>query len=105
MSHHKQTGPAAVHPVTPTTVWDRIRCEAAEAAAGEPVLGSFLTSTILHHERFDRALSYRLAAKISDDEMNALMWREVAEGCVGADLDRNGPTAREVSALVARPQL
>ena len=37
--------------------------------------------------------------------LNVPMWREVAEGCVGADLDRNGPTAREVSALVARPQL
>ncbi|WP_425411146.1 serine O-acetyltransferase [Hyphococcus sp.] len=54
-----------------------MRVEAASAAASEPVLASFLHATILNHESFKAALSYRLAQKLSDAEMNAMLWREV----------------------------
>lgn len=57
--------------------WSRMRVEAATAAASEPVLASFLHATILNHESFRAALSYRLAQKLSDPEMNAMLWREV----------------------------
>ena len=57
--------------------WARMRLEAATAAAQEPSLASFLHATILNHESFRQALSYRLALKLSDAEMNALIWREV----------------------------
>lgn len=70
--------PAIVHPLTVDTAWPRMRAEAGQAAQDEPVLGSFLNATILHHETICAALSYRLAAKLSDGEMNAMQWREVA---------------------------
>lgn len=57
--------------------WSRMRVEAATAAASEPVLASFLHATILNHDSFRAALSYRLAQKLSDAEMNAMLWREV----------------------------
>jgi len=57
--------------------WAQMRVEAAAAAASEPVLASFLHATILNHGTFDVALSYRLAQKLSDPEMNAMLWREV----------------------------
>ena len=57
--------------------WSRMRVEAATAAAQEPILASFLHATILNHETFEVALSYRLAQKLSDNEMNAMLWREV----------------------------
>lgn len=57
--------------------WSRMRVEAAAAAASEPVLASFLHATILNHSSFEVALSYRLAQKLSDGEMNAMLWREV----------------------------
>ncbi len=47
--------------------WARMRVEAASAAASEPVLASFLHATILNHE------------KLSDAEMNAMLWREVCD--------------------------
>ncbi len=71
--------PAIVHPVHADTVWSRMRVEAATAAADEPVLASFLNATLLHHDTMAQALSYRLAEKLSDGEMNAMLWREVAE--------------------------
>ncbi len=59
--------------------WPRIRVEAATAAAREPALASFLHATVLNHETFDAALSYRLAQKLSDAEMSAMLWREVCD--------------------------
>lgn len=67
--------------------WSRMRVEAATAAASEPVLASFLHATILNHESFKAALSYRLAQKLSDPEMNAMLWREV---CAQAFEDEPG---------------
>lgn len=57
--------------------WARMRVEAASAAAQEPSLASFLHATILNHESFEAALSYRLAQKLSDAEMSSMLWREV----------------------------
>ncbi|MGE0408112.1 MAG: serine O-acetyltransferase [Amphiplicatus sp.] len=64
--------------------WSRMRVEAATAAAQEPTLASFLHATVLNHTTFEGALSYRLAEKLSDGEMNAMLWREV---CASAYAD------------------
>ncbi len=66
-----------VVPLTKDQTWAKMRVEAASAAASEPVLASFLHATILNHSSFEVALSYRLAQKLSDAEMNAMLWREV----------------------------
>ena len=65
--------------------WPRIRVEAATAAAREPSLASFLHATVLNHETFTDALSYRLAQKLSDGEMNAMLWREVCADAYAED--------------------
>lgn len=64
--------------------WARMRVEAAAAASKEPSLASFLHATVLNHQTFEYALSYRLAEKLSDGEMNAMLWREV---CLDAYTD------------------
>jgi len=58
-------------------VWDRLRQEAEEMAAGEPMLASFLFVTILNHRSFESALSYHLAQKIGNPEMRAMQLREL----------------------------
>ncbi len=57
--------------------WPRMRVEAAAVAAREPALASFLHANILNHLSFEDALSYRIAQKVSDAEMNAMLWRDV----------------------------
>jgi serine O-acetyltransferase len=69
--------PSNVVDLSGDQTWSRMRIEAASAAAQEPVLASFLHATILNHENFEAALSYRLAQKFSDREMNAMTWRDV----------------------------
>ena len=63
--------------LTTDQTWPRMRVEAATAAASEPGLASFLHATVLNHETFEAALSYRLAQKLSDREVNSMVWREV----------------------------
>lgn len=70
---------ATVIDITSDQTWSRMRVEAATAAAAEPALASFLHATILNHDSFQAALSYRLAQKLSDAEMNAMIWREVCD--------------------------
>jgi len=59
--------------------WPRLRAEAEQAARAEPMLASFLHATVLNHATFPAALSYRLAQKISDGDMNPMLWREVCD--------------------------
>ena len=61
------------------TLWRIIRGEAAERAAGEPVLASFYHANILNHEGLDDALSYHMASQLGCDSVPAMLLREVAD--------------------------
>jgi serine O-acetyltransferase len=63
--------------LTTDETWSRMRLEAATAAAREPALASLLHATVLNHESFEEALSYRIAQKVADAEMNAMIWRDI----------------------------
>eukprot|EP00887_Chlorella_sp_A99_P003927 scaffold11.g3927.t1 len=49
--------------------WGLIRLEAREEAAAEPILSSFLYSSILSHDSFDRSLAFILAHRLADDTL------------------------------------
>jgi len=60
-------------------VWAALRNEAAHIAATEPSLASLLNAVVLRHDNIDRALSYQLARKLSDQELRAMSLRETCE--------------------------
>ncbi|MEP0708705.1 MAG: serine O-acetyltransferase [Parvibaculum sp.] len=60
-------------------VWERVREEAEEMAAGEPILASFLYSTILNHRTFNDALAYHLAQKLGNAEVHSMQLRELLD--------------------------
>lgn len=60
-------------------VWDRIRRETEEEVAREPILASFLYSTILNHDTLEAALGFHLANKLDSPEASSLLLREVIE--------------------------
>jgi len=60
-------------------VWDRIKSDAEKAVAKEPLVGGFIHATILHHASLEKALSYRIAAKLSSNEMSMMVVREVVD--------------------------
>jgi serine O-acetyltransferase len=66
-------------------VWDQIKDEAQKAVAQEPLIGGFVHATILHHPTIAKALSYRIAAKLSSNEMSMMVVREVVEQAYAND--------------------
>ncbi|MGR3622184.1 serine O-acetyltransferase [Pseudophaeobacter sp.] len=67
----------AVTPLDP--VWDQITKEAQEAVANQPLMGGLIHACILHHPTLDKALSYRIAAKLYSNEMSMVILREIVD--------------------------
>ena len=65
--------------------WDQICAEARQAALDEPLMGGFLHACILHHKSIEKALSYRIAAKLASNEMSMVVVREVVEEAYASD--------------------
>ncbi len=65
---------AAVDPL-----WDRITEEARQIIVDEPLMGGLVHACVLHHKTVDRALSYRIAAKLASNEMSMVVVREIVE--------------------------
>ncbi|WP_125256961.1 serine O-acetyltransferase [Brevundimonas fluminis] len=66
-------------------VWARLRDAASEAARREPGLASQMNAVVLSHEDLAGALSFQVARKLGDQELNAMTVREV---CLAAYADR-----------------
>jgi serine O-acetyltransferase len=60
-----------------TSIWERIRQEAARHAREEPILASFLHATILNHAQMELALSFHLASQLDSPTASSLLLREV----------------------------
>ncbi len=73
----------AVTPLDP--VWDRIATEAQEAVEKQPLMGGLIHACILHHPTIEKALSYRIAAKLCSNEMSMVILREIVEAAYEAD--------------------
>ena len=66
-------------------VWSRIREEAAQAVADEPLLGGMIHGCVLHHATLEKALAYRMAQKLASGEMSEQLLREIADEAYAAD--------------------
>ena len=66
-------------------VWDQIQREARQAVVDEPLIGGFVHAAILHHKSIEKALSYRIAAKLASNEMSMVVIREIVEDAYAAD--------------------
>ncbi|GLQ26337.1 serine O-acetyltransferase [Sulfitobacter pacificus] len=66
-------------------VWDQITREAQQAVHDEPLIGGFVHACILHHKSIEKALSYRIAAKLASNEMSMVVVREMVEEAFAED--------------------
>lgn len=85
-----------IAPIDP--VWDSILVDARKAVHDEPLIGGFVHACILHHPSIDKALSYRIAAKLASNEMSMMVVREVVDQ---AYADEPGLVAAARADLVA----
>ena len=66
-------------------VWEQIQGEARQAVLDEPLVGGFVHACILHHKSLEKALSYRVAAKLASNEMSMVVVREIVEEAYAAE--------------------
>jgi len=83
-------------------VWDQIKDDAHKAVAQEPLIGGFVHATILHHASIEKALSYRIAAKLSSNEMSMMVVREIVEQAYADDADLIGAARADLVAIFER---
>jgi serine O-acetyltransferase len=66
-------------------LWALMRGEAHSKAAEEPILGSYFHATILNHESFGSALSFRLASKLDNPMLPTMLIRDVIQEAMADD--------------------
>lgn len=76
---------ASVPALVVDSLWESIRNQTRKQAECEPVLASFLYTTILNHATLEAALSFHLANKLDSPELPAMLIREVIEEAIAAD--------------------
>ena len=83
-------------------VWSRITTEAEEAVSAEPMLGGFVHACILHHKSLECALTYRIAAKLSSNEMSQVILRDIADAAFAADPALGEAARADLNAVIER---
>ena len=83
-------------------VWHQIREEAAALAADEPFMASIAHSVVLHHGTLERALSYRIAQKLSSPEMSPLLMRETSDQAYANDASMGAAARADIIAVFDR---
>ncbi len=92
-----QTKLASIDPV-----WAQILEEAAKAVSDEPLMGGFIHACILHQKSIERALSYRMAAKLASNEMSMSVIREIVEEAYAADPSLVAAARADLAAIYER---
>ncbi|MEX2518172.1 MAG: serine O-acetyltransferase [Paracoccaceae bacterium] len=66
-------------------VWSRMRCEAEEIVASEPLMASLVHAVILQARDLEAAISYRLAQKLATDDMPQMLIRQICNEAEASD--------------------
>jgi serine O-acetyltransferase len=91
-----------VEPHTAPPVWAALRNQADVAARAEPKLFSMLNSVILQHGALEGALSYQLARKLADYELEAMNVRELCQEAYAAAPDLIRKAEADLKAVYER---
>jgi serine O-acetyltransferase len=83
-------------------IWNAI-CQAATALAGEePVLGSLAHASVLNQSRFEDALNYILAQRLSSEDVPAMLLRQVFDSIAAADAQIGIAARADLAAVCER---
>ncbi|MEP3945958.1 serine O-acetyltransferase [Ascidiaceihabitans sp.] len=83
-------------------VWEQITDEARQAVTDEPLIGGFVHACILHHKSIEKALSYRIAAKLASNEMSMVVVREIVEEAYVANPELVAASRADLVAIYER---
>jgi len=83
-------------------IWAKIRDEVTRDAAQEPMLASFLFSSVLNHELFEDALSFLLASKLGSSTLTEVTLRDLVDHAFRADANICVAARADIEAVMSR---
>jgi len=83
-------------------IWAQTRDQAAELAAREPMLASFLHATILNHEKLEGALSYHLSHKLGGNDLTPMSVRQLIDEAFADDTSIGAAVRADMAAVYDR---
>lgn len=83
-------------------MWAQIRSEVEQDAANEPMLASFLYSSILNHKSLEDALSFILASKLGTPTLPAVSLRDLIDDAFRGDPGIGVAVRADIEAVVTR---
>ncbi|WP_316859901.1 serine O-acetyltransferase [uncultured Cohaesibacter sp.] len=89
-------------PVTSDPVWECVRTEAHAVVKAEPVLSSFIYSTILSHRRMENAVIHRLADRLHNPALDSEVIRQAYREAYDADPSISEALRADMRAVVDR---
>lgn len=79
-----------------------MQAEARDAAEGEPLLASFLFSTVINHATLNAALAFHLANRLASPAMPSTMLMRLFKECMDGDLPFCEAVRRDLLAVMER---
>src|SRR5712675_2160300 len=83
-------------------IWDRVRNEAEDIVRREPELASFIYSTVLHHERLEDSVIYRLAERLDHSALSGDLIRGTYEEALRDEPDLGNAFRADLVAVFDR---
>ena len=74
MAQQHSKSQAAIQKVDP--VWAKIRTEAEDVVRSEPKIGTFIYSSILHHDTLEAAVVHRVSERLDHADIQAELMRQ-----------------------------
>ena len=68
-------------------IWDMVKAEARVAADSDPVMATFLYSTVINHKSLEDAVIYRICERLDHADMPAVLLRQTFEEMNGDNPD------------------
>ena len=83
-------------------VWSQMREEALRTSRAEPAIASFVHATVLNHERLEDALTFHLAQKLGNNDVGAMVVREVFQAALNDEPSIGDAVRADLSAVYER---
>lgn len=83
-------------------VWREIRGDVSREASREPILASFLHSTVLNHQSLEDTLSFHLAAKLTSPSLSPMLIRDVIDEALADSASIRGAVREDLRAFRER---
>jgi serine O-acetyltransferase len=83
-------------------VWTRLRAEAEEVVRREPALASFVSATILHHDRLENAVAHRIASRLDHFEVGEAALYQAFQDALAAEPEIGTALRADIAAVADR---